>query len=58
MMSCKHYTEMLIGTRDGIRCQCGAVFASWAELEEARKTEEPAAKPETKSVKRRKKATE
>lgn len=55
---CKHPIEMLIGTHDGIRCQCGAVFASWAELEEARKTEEPAAKPETKSVKRRKKATE
>jgi hypothetical protein len=54
---CKHPIEMLIGTHDGIRCQCGAVFASWAELEEARKNEEPA-KPETKSVKRRKKATE
>ena len=57
MMSCRHYTEMLQGTADGIRCQCGAVFASWAELEEARKKEEPA-KPESKSVKRRKKATE
>lgn len=58
MMSCKHYTEMLTGTRDGIKCACGAIFATWAELEEARKAEEPAAKPETKSVKRRKKATE
>lgn len=56
MMSCKHYTEMLIGTRDGIKCACGAIFATWADLEEARK-EEPA-KPESKSVKRRKKATE
>lgn len=55
---CKHPIEMLTGTHDGIRCQCGAVFASWAELEEARKKEEPAAKPESKSVKRRKKATE
>lgn len=57
MMSCKHSTEMLTGTRDGIKCACGAIFATWAELEEARKAEEPA-KPETKSVKRRKKATE
>lgn len=53
---CKHPIEMLTGTHDGIRCQCGAVFASWADLEAARK-EEPA-KPESKSVKRRKKATE
>lgn len=54
---CKHPLEMLIGTHDGIRCQCGAVFASWADLEAARK--EPAEEPEeTKSVKRRKKATE
>jgi len=57
MMSCKHYTEMLTGTRDGIKCACGAIFATWAELEEARKEAEPA-KPESKSVKRRKKATE
>lgn len=57
MMSCKHYTEMLTGTRDGIKCACGAIFATWAELEKAR-AEEPAAKPESKSVKRRKKATE
>ena len=54
---CKHPIEMLTGTHDGIRCQCGAVFATWAELEAARKKAEPA-KPESKSVKRRKKATE
>lgn len=55
MMSCKHYTEMLIGTRDGIKCACGAIFATWAELEAARKEpeEEPVKKP-----KRRKKTTE
>jgi hypothetical protein len=47
---------MLTGTRDGIKCACGAIFATWAELEEARKAEEPA-KPESKP-KRRKKATE
>ena len=55
MMSCRHYTEMLQGTADGIRCQCGAVFASWADLEATRKEpeEEPVKKP-----KRRKKTTE
>lgn len=53
---CKHPATLLRGTRDGIICACGAIFATWAELEEARK-EEPA-KPESKSVKRRKKATE
>ena len=41
---CKHPIEMLTGTHDGIRCQCGAVFATWAELEAARKKEEPAKK--------------
>ena len=57
---CKHPIEMLTGTHDGIRCQCGAVFASWADLEAARKepAEEPEKKTESKSVKRRKKATE
>jgi hypothetical protein len=53
---CNHPTALLKGTSDGITCACGATFATWAELEEARK-EEPA-KPESKSVKRRKKATE
>ena len=55
-MTCKHPAALLKGTRDGIICACGAIFATWAELEEARK-EEPA-KPESKPVKRRKKATE
>lgn len=55
---CNHPTALLKGTSDGITCACGAKFATWAELEEARKAEEPAAKPESKSVKRRKKATE
>jgi hypothetical protein len=56
-LTCKHPAALLKGTRDGIICACGAIFATWAELEETRKKEEPA-KPESKSVKRRKKATE
>lgn len=54
---CNHPTALLKGTSDGITCACGAKFATWAELEKARAEEQPA-KPESKSVKRRKKATE
>ena len=43
-MACKHPIELLLGTGDGIVCRgCGKTFATFAELEADRPTEEKTA---------------
>lgn len=57
-MTCKHETEHLMGTAEGIVCRaCGASFKDWNDVIKAR-GEKPVEAQETPKKRTRKKATE
>lgn len=57
-MTCKHETEHLMGTAEGIVCRaCGASFEDWDDVIKAR-GEKPVEAQETPKKRTRKKATE